>query len=182
MNDESDQEFGQEKPPGSNAAVWMTIGFWVLFLVFGTIGAQKWLEERQKADPARIIAAEAGNGPGIAIDGGRWGHYRVQGLVNGQVVDFLVDTGATEVSIPESVAERIGLIRGEPGFAETANGIATIYDTQIDTLEIGPLKRRNVAAHISPGLSAGHEALLGMSFLRHFTLVQAGDQLQIQTP
>jgi len=164
MNNESDHDFDKEAPTGQNFGVWMTIGFWVFAMGFGVLGAQHWLAERDAADPPRIIASETGSGPAVVIDGTRYGHYRVQGLVNGHPVDFLVDTGATEVSIPEGIAVKIGLTKGEAGWADTANGVATIYDTDI-----------------SPGLEGG-EALLGMSFLRHFTLVQTSNQLQIQTP
>ena len=185
MNNESEPEFDPEidpqKPAGSSAGVWMAVGFWVLLLGFGALGAQKYIERQQAANPPLILGSDSGVGPAIALNGSRRGHYRVQGLVNGHPVDFLVDTGATEVSIPENVANRIGLRRGEAGYADTANGIATIYSTQIQTLTIGPLQRFNVPAHISPGLAEG-DALLGMSFLRHFDLVQRGNQLQIQTP
>lgn len=159
----------------------MAIGFWILLLGFMALAAKKYLEISAQADPPRWIPQVSGEGPAIAIESSRRGHYRVQGFVNGQVVDFLVDTGATEVSIPVTVADKLGLRRGTAGLAQTANGIATIYDTQIDTLSIGPLSLSDVPAHISPGMQ-GNEALLGMSFLRHFTLVQQGSQLQIQTP
>jgi len=159
----------------------MLIGFWAIMLCFAVLGGQHWLEERAKANPPRILATSSGEGAAVSIEGTSRGHYRVQGLVNGQPVDFLVDTGATEVAIPGSVAERLGLRRGESSFAFTANGTAVIYDTEIATLQIGSLTRENVGAHISPGLE-GDEALLGMSFLRHFTLHQSGTQLQIQEP
>ncbi len=181
MNNESDHEFDQEDPPGSSMAVWMTIGFWALMLGFGYLGAQHYLKQQRAADPPRILATEAGAGPAVILNGTRRGHYRVRGFINGHPVDFLVDTGATEVSIPAGLAREIGLVRGAPGMAHTANGLATIYDTQIGSLSIGPLQRTNVPAHISPGLGEG-EALLGMSFLRHYNLVQRENQLQIQTP
>jgi len=185
MNNESDPGFNrkpeQENQAGSSAGVWMAIGFWVLLLGFGALGAQKYLQKQSAAKPPLILSSQSGTGPAIALNGTRRGHYRVEGLVNGHPVNFLVDTGATEVSIPESVAKRIGLRRGKAGYATTANGTAVIYSTEIQTLNIGPLQRMNVAAHISPGL-AESDALLGMSFLRHYDLVQRGNQLQIQTP
>jgi len=181
MNNESDPNSEPQKPTGGNLAVWMTLGFWILLLGFASIAAKQYLDRQMAADPPVWLPQTTGTGPAVAIDSTRRGHYRVQGFVNGQSVDFLVDTGATEVSFPESVAERLGLKRGAAGLARTANGTATIYDTNIDTLSIGPLSLSNVAAHVSPGM-LGNEALLGMSFLRHFTLVQKGSQLQIQTP
>jgi len=185
MNNESDhetrQETGSAPAAGQSVGMWMMIGFWVLLLGFAILGAQHWLDEREKAAPARIISTQLGEGAAVLIDGSSRGHYRVQGLVNGQEVDFLIDTGATEVAIPAAVAQRLGLRRGARSLASTANGTAVIYDTEIATLQIGSLQRNNVTAHISPGLE-GDQALLGMSFLRHFTLLQSGTQLQIQEP
>ena len=181
MNNESGRGSDSDKPAGGNLAVWMTVGFWVLLLAFAAIAAKQYRAKQLAANPPIWLPQSAQSGPAVAIDSTRRGHYRVQGFINGQSVDFLVDTGATEVSLPSSVAQRLGLEPGKAGFARTANGTATIYDTQIDTLSIGPLSRSNVPAHISPGMQ-GDEALLGMSFLRHFTLVQKGAQLQIQTP
>lgn len=181
MNNESDPDSGSQKPAGGNFGVVMAIGFWVLLLSFLAIAAKQYLDSNLAADPPRLLTQVNGESPAIAINSTRRGHYRVQGFINGQAVDFLVDTGATEVSIPSSVAVKLGLNRGAAGLARTANGTATIYQTQIDTLSIGPLSLTNVAAHISPGMQ-GNEALLGMSFLRHFTLVQQGTQLQILKP
>lgn len=181
MNNESDHDSGPQKPSGGNFGAWMAVGFWILLLSFVSIAAKQHLDKRMAADPPLYLPQATGSGPAVAINGSRRGHYRVQGFVNGQTVDFLVDTGATEVSIPSGVAERLNLRRGTTGLARTANGTVTIYDTTIDTLSIGPLSLSNVAANINPGMQ-GNEALLGMSFLRHFTLVQKGSQLQIQTP
>jgi len=178
-------QFEPENDPGADGGrsmgLWMMLGFWAMIFGFGFLGARHYLAEQAKANPPHIVATKPGDGPAIAIDASRRGHYTVEGLVNGHPVSFLIDTGATLVSIPEHVAEQIGLQKGEAGLAITANGYSTVYDANVDTLEIGPLRQVNVAASISPGLTSD-EALLGMSFLRHFTLVQVGDQLQIQTP
>lgn len=181
MNNESENDPGSEKPAGHTIGVWMTIAFWICFLGFAAVGAQRLIEERRAANPPRIVSQNTNNKPTILIEGTRRGHYRVQGLVNGYPVDFLVDTGATEVSIPADVAARIGLERGAASLAITANGTATIYDTEIQSLSIGPLQRFNVPAHISPGL-VNSDALLGMSFLRHFNLAQEDNRLQINEP
>ncbi len=181
MNNESENDPQFEPPAGSSMGVWMMIGFWLLLIGFGALGAKHLLERRQAANPPRIIPGDSNYGPILVLEGTRRGHYRVQGMVNGHPVNFLVDTGATEVSIPADVAARIGLKRGEASLARTANGTATIYDTKIQTLSIGPLQRFDVPAHISPGL-VNSDALLGMSFLRHFNLAQAGNRLQIHEP
>ena len=102
------------------------------------------------------------------------------GSINSAEVDFLVDTGATSVSVPVEFADRAGLSRGEQISVRTANGIGIAFKTRIDTLRIGDLEIRNATAHINPGLS--DEVLLGMSVLQNFELIQRGDQLTIREP
>ena len=75
---------------------------------------------------------------------------------------------------------RAGLTRGAEIAISTANGIGVAYRTQIDQLRIGDLEIRNATAHINPGLS--DEVLLGMSVLKHYELLQKGDQLVIREP
>lgn len=56
----------------------------------------------------------------------RYGHYLASGKINGHDVVFLLDTGATSVSIPAAVARRIGLQAGAPQTVSTANGSVTV--------------------------------------------------------
>ena len=67
------------------------------------------------------------------------GHFYVTGSVNGATVRFLVDTGATMVSLGASDARRIGLDfnRGQKGMTQTANGQSVVSKVQLDTVRIG---------------------------------------------
>jgi len=101
----------------------------------------------------------------ISLRQGHGGHYMASGKINGESVKFLVDTGATDVAIPMSVAKRIGLPLGLSFRTKTANGFGTGYETAIDTISLGDIKLTGVKASVSEGLT-GEEILLGMSFLR----------------
>ena len=94
---------------------------------------------------------------------------------------FLVDTGASGISIPDAVARRLNLQRGRSFDVLTANGNARVFATRLDSLAIGPFGQRNVRAHINPSMS-GETALLGMEFLRHYNLTQRGGELTISLP
>lgn len=113
----------------------------------------------------------------VALQRDRSGHYLADGAINGQPVRFLVDTGATDVAISDTVARRLGLDFGPEVVLMTANGPARGWVTRIDSVSLGGLSRSNVRGTISPGL--GEEALLGMSFLQHFNLRQEGETLLI---
>jgi len=101
----------------------------------------------------------------ISLQQGQGGHYMAAGKINGEPVKFLVDTGATNVAIPMSVAKKLDLPLGLSFRTKTANGFGTSYDTRIDTIALGDIELSGVKASVSEGLT-GEEILLGMSFLR----------------
>ena len=113
----------------------------------------------------------------VILERKRNGHFSVDGAINGQAVSFLVDTGATDVAVSERMARTIGLPFGPDIVLSTAAGRARGWITRLDSVQVGALALRDVRATITPGL--GNEALLGMSFLRHFSIVQEGDTLVI---
>jgi len=158
---------------------YMIIGMWVVGLALATLLMNNWLEKQRNPNNA-VVTSLAGDKRQITLQRGRHGHYLLTGKINGFSVDFLVDTGASSVSIPADFAERIGLRRGTPIRISTANGISTAYQTRIESLEMGELEVRNATAHINPGLS--DEVLLGMSVLKHYELVQRGETLVIREP
>ena len=169
-NDERDQQ---------SIGRYMIIGMWVVGLALATLLTNNWLEKQRNPNNS-VVTSLAGDKRQITLQRGRHGHYLLTGKINGFSVDFLVDTGASSVSIPADFAERIGLRRGNPIRISTANGISTAYQTQINSLQMGELEIRNATAHINPGLS--DEVLLGMSVLKHYELVQRGETLVIREP
>lgn len=112
----------------------------------------------------------------IVLTRNRSGHYVCDGFVNGMPVEFLLDTGATDVSVPAAVADRLRLPRGARLRAVTANGLTTAFATMIDSLAVGALEEKNIRASIVPNLP-GEQILLGMSFLKRLDFSQRGDTL-----
>lgn len=121
-------------------------------------------------------------GPGgvamVTLQQDRSGHYVAEGEINGQAVTFLVDTGATDVALPESAARALGLEFGPRVTVMTAAGPAGAWMTRLDEVAIGDMRRRNVRASITAGEFDG--ILLGMSFLKHYDLQQSDGQLVIR--
>jgi aspartyl protease family protein len=109
------------------------------------------------------------------------GHYRIDGAINGVPVRFMIDTGATTVAVPESVAMRAELPRGRSYQTRTANGTARAFDSRIDRLQVGPISLRNVRAGIATGLR-GDEVLLGMSVLSRLEFSQRDGVLHLRQP
>lgn len=115
----------------------------------------------------------------IKLKRNRQGHYVTRGWINNQPVVFLLDTGATVVSIPERVANRLGLERGRAGYSSTANGTIQTFATKLDSIGIGDIQMNHIAAQINPHMHT-EEILLGMSFLKRLELIQRGDTLTIR--
>jgi aspartyl protease family protein len=104
------------------------------------------------------------------------GHYVFPGTVNGRPVTFLLDTGATLVSVPAHLAGELGLRAGAPQQSITANGTVTTRATRLESLAFGPFDLRGVPASLNPGMG-DNQILMGMSVLKHLEFTQRGDTL-----
>ncbi|GLS26790.1 TIGR02281 family clan AA aspartic protease [Marinibactrum halimedae] len=115
----------------------------------------------------------------VVLQANRQHHYVVNGLINGKKVIFLLDTGATEVSIPAHIASELSLPKLGRSQAYTANGVVNVFDTKIQSLQLGSIQLRNVQASINPGQNKD-EILLGMTALKQIEFAQRGDQLTLR--
>lgn len=91
------------------------------------------------------------------------GHYRAEAIINGIRTPVMVDTGATDVSISQRLASKLGIQSNAATRSQTANGATVVYMTRLDSVKLGGIEATNVAAIIAPNLAG--DALLGMSFL-----------------
>lgn len=148
-------------------------GLVLLTLFFGGV------EDRQRnpnQDP--ITMADQDNAI-VKLKRNRMGHYVASGKINDQDVEFLLDTGATDVVIPAPIAKDLGLRRGAASRAYTANGSVTVYSTTLEQLTIGKIELYNVRASINPGMDRS-AILLGMSALKQVEFLQQGDFLTLR--
>ena len=114
----------------------------------------------------------------VTIKQSRDGSYLAKGMVNGQQMNFVVDTGATSVVIPLHLARKMNLPLGREITTKTANGFGVAYQTRLDSLTLGDITLNDIEASATDGL-IGDEALLGMSFLRKVKLLQENGTLTI---
>jgi len=122
-----------------------------------------------------VEAPSAANRSRVLLAADTRGHFYIEGAVNRVPVRFLVDTGATMVSLPQRDADRLGIDyrKGRRGQSSTANGPATVYLVRLDSIRIGDIELHGVEAlvHEGPGLD---QALLGMSFLNRVNMQREG--------
>ncbi len=139
-------------------------------------GTRRVLELGQHAESAALTGAL--QSVTLAADGN--GHFTAEGRVNGSRVRFLVDTGATLVTLPVSEAQRLGIDykQGQQAVSQTANGRVLVYRIRLDSVTVGPMTLMAVDAvvHDSPGLDI---ALLGMSFLNRTEIRREGANLTL---
>jgi len=119
----------------------------------------------RNAAPVETVAQTGIRNLAIPRDGR--GHFLTEGRIDGQRIDFMVDTGASVVALNETSAARFGLrpSRGDyNATVTTANGTIKAARTRLAMVEIGGLVVRDVEAMVLPD-QALSENLLGLSFL-----------------
>ncbi|MBT5767340.1 MAG: TIGR02281 family clan AA aspartic protease [Kordiimonadaceae bacterium] len=98
------------------------------------------------------------------------GHYRVNAEINGEKVDFMIDTGATSVVLTMNDAEKIGFNLDDLTFvapASTANWVVYNAPIRLNALSVGPIRVESVEGFVNQGEL--DISLLGMSFLNRLS-------------
>jgi aspartyl protease family protein len=158
----------------------MVIAAWILLLVLLTLFFNDRLE-KQRNPNQRLAGTVQDESPEVRLQRNRFGHYVATGAINGQPVEFMLDTGATDVSIPADVADRLGLQRGQATSYHTANGTIRAWQTIANEIQLGPLRLGPVRASINPH-DHSDAVLLGMSFLQQLDFNQQGNTLTLKYP
>ncbi len=158
----------------------MIIAAWILVLILLTLFFNNQLDRQR--NPNHQLATNMTEGVAeVRLQRNRSGHYVATGSINGQPVEFMLDTGATDVSIPVAIADRLGLQRGRAMSYRTANGTITAWQTIADEVQLGPLTLGPIRASINPH-DKSNAILLGMSFLKHLDFSQQGNTLTLRYP
>ena len=124
-------------------------------------------------------APSPGTGAQIVLTAESGGHFLTSGAINGKAVRFLVDTGATNVAMGATEAERLGLDyrSGQRSYSLTANGAVPVYHVSLGAVRVGDVTVYNVDATVLPS-PMGH-VLLGNSFLTRFQMKRENDTLTL---
>jgi len=178
-NQPEQQDPNQQHNPQRGMGRGMIVAAWVLVLALMTMFFNSFLEKQQNPNQNPFARVDDQGVREIRLIRNRGGHYVMNGLINGQTVIFFLDTGATDVVIPEQVANQLGLEKGQPYTASTANGTITVYSTRLDQIELGTIVLNDVRASINPYME-GKEILLGMSALKQLELLQQGKTLTLK--
>lgn len=165
----------QQKRIGSIMFAMMWVGILaVMWLLFSNV-----LDKQNNPNQSASTQVLSGDIRELVLIRNRMGHYVANGSINSQPVTFMLDTGATDVSIPEPIANKLGLQKGPSAMYQTANGTARVYLTRLKSISLGDIQLNNIRATINPGYKSD-EILLGMSFLKHLEFSQRGNTLTLR--
>ena len=108
------------------------------------------------------------------------GMYKTSGQINGKTVEFLVDTGATLVSMSSGLAEQLKIKyeKGNKIQLATAKGMSIAYEVKLDKVKVGDIELYNILGVVSddmPGIT-----LLGMSFLGKLNMKREGKYMVLE--
>jgi aspartyl protease family protein len=128
-----------------------------------------------------VAVQPSGSGPAkVVLTADSAGHFLTTGTINGASVRFIVDTGASMISLGAGDASRMGIdaSKGQKGIANTANGQTQVSRVKLDTVRVGEIVLNNVDALVHQ-----HDlpvALLGMSFLNRMEMQRDGDTMTLK--
>jgi aspartyl protease family protein len=165
--------------PKNRSQIWKVSAGWLLALGLLSLMFQQVLDFLQNPNRNVALTSTASGVQEVRLKRNRQGHYVATGRINGQEVVFMLDTGATTVSVPEKLAQRLGLARGAAQTHQTAAGPVTGYRTVLDSVDVGGIVLRNVRASINPAVT-DPQVLLGMSFLSKVEFAQQGKTLVLR--
>lgn len=152
-----------------------TVGWTVAWL--GILAAGYWIAEHVLA-PAPVTQVLVSGSPEIVVPADRNGHFYLDGAINGVPLRFMVDTGATYVSVGADFARRAGLPAGVPGYFNTANGSVEGRMVRDQAVRAQAFEIAGLTVAVMP--AAGTEGLLGQNFLRRFVVSQSGGELRLR--
>jgi len=120
-------------------------------------------------------------GQSVTIVPDSQGMFWVNGHINRHHVRFIVDTGATLITLNRYEAARMGIdyrATGKQAVSLTASGEETVYIVNLESVYVGNIQLRNVAAAVHDS-EYPRTILLGNSFLNQISLKRDGQVLQL---
>lgn len=129
---------------------------------------------------APVSVGSKSGGKRVVLTADSRGHFINSGTINGSVMQYMVDTGASTVAIGRPDAERMGLkyLSGQPVRMSTANGVAQGWRMKLDSVRIGDVEVFGVEAIVTP--QSMPFVLLGNSFLTEFQMTRTNDQMVLE--
>jgi clan AA aspartic protease (TIGR02281 family) len=147
-----------------------------IFKCKNTQGAFLYQEKPCAEETKSVSSWGVASGAPLVMSQSSSGHYFVDGSINEHKLNFVIDTGASTVAIPQGLADQAGLVCLRQSVSKTANGLARTCMTVIQKLKFGSFILTNVEASIAPNLG---QPLLGMNVLKQFRVEQDSGEMRM---
>ncbi|MFZ9020937.1 MAG: retropepsin-like aspartic protease family protein [Paracoccaceae bacterium] len=161
---------------GAYGKMFRQAGVWLLIFMGLVAIVASWQDIRQSGqtmsfqqyeDSAIIIPKE--------IDG----HFHLTVTINDRPIEFLVDTGASDIVLTRNDAARVGFDPNRLdywGMANTANGTVRLATIRLETVRLGEFIDKNIRASVNK--APMEKSLLGMRYLSKFRAIEiSNDQM-----
>jgi aspartyl protease family protein len=154
------------------------LAWWLIFVgVIAAIGV--WDDIRNTIRPSQGKITATGQ---VEVPMANDGHYYLTLQVNGKPIEFLIDTGASDIVLTLADAKRVGVPVDDiayVGRAMTANGEVRTAPVKLGSIELGPVLDRDVTAWVNEGEL--DQSLLGMAYLRRWDRIEISGRALILT-
>jgi len=150
---------------------------WGLIFVGVMAGYGLWNDLRLSEAPRQMMA----DGGEVVLPRAPDGHYYLTLTIDGTPLEFMVDTGATNVVLSRDDARKLGI---DPdtlaylGQAYTANGVVRTARVTLTDVALGDVVDARLAAYVNDGEMEG--SLLGMDYLGRFRIEIDGGQMVLR--
>jgi aspartyl protease family protein len=130
--------------------------------------------------PTQVGARGPAGGNRIVLTADSQGHFFTPGRINNQQMQFMVDTGASYISMSIAEADRMGIDykKGQPVGMSTANGMVQGYRVRLSAVRVGDVQLTELEAVVTP--ASMPYVLLGNNFLTQFQMTRMNDQMVLE--
>lgn len=145
---------------------------WALIFIGAIAAIGLWADIRDNVAPSQsyidgVATVEVPRSPD--------GHYYLTLEIDGTSVEFVIDTGASDVVLSREDASRIGidvenLFYG--GIAHTANGEVRTARVRLKNVQLGEILDSSIGASVNGGEM--DKSLLGMTYLQRYSKIEIG--------
>ena len=161
---------------GAYGKMFRQAGVWLLIFMGLVAIVASWQDIRQSGQTTSFQQSQGG---AIIIPKEIDGHFHLTLTINDRPIDFLVDTGASDIVLTRKDAARVGFDPNRLdywGMANTANGTVRLATIRLETVRLGEFIDKNIRASVNK--ASMEKSLLGMRYLSKFSTIEiSNDQM-----
>ncbi|MEK9757955.1 MAG: TIGR02281 family clan AA aspartic protease [Paracoccaceae bacterium] len=161
---------------GAYGKMFRQAGVWLLIFMGLVAIVASWQDIRQSGQTMSFQQSEDG---AIIIPKEIDGHFHLTVTINDRPIEFLVDTGASDIVLTREDAARVGFDPNRLdywGMANTANGTVRLATIRLETVRLGEFIDKNIRASVNK--APMEKSLLGMRYLSKFRAIEiSNDQM-----